>query len=1434
MKKATLFASLLAASAIGIGVAVSSGKTEPVKAQDARIIVEVDRDVTTVSREGAENTQNIVMNNIRSLVGGNFKLIARYDALVNAIAISVNSDDIAKIKQVPGVKSVTLDEIHWEQQINNTTPVNEEGVVPIETPIAHAEPKSVGKDYGGTENASAKTMNKDKEKDYYDGEGTTIAILDNEFYFKGDTVDGTGTVTQAGWKHDAFSPLADSVAVKHKGLPDGYRLTRGFKAGGFNEFKGSEGSLYLNNKVPYYFDYGGEKAYYTDTYHEDYDVSSDMTYHGSHVATLCAGNDTVADYYGIAPKAQLICMKVFTNFRSSGMDNLLQLSSHTGAYDIPIMNALQDCIYLGVDGINMSLGSNLDDFDGDSITLRTLKSLATSNNATGAPILTAISAGNSGKTSYKNVGAYANWTTNMEETGILSSYANAAASMTVASANPDKMYYEHALKVTDKDGQPLETVAYEDQIVNREGYGKEYTTEYPLDGIIDPEHPTDPIPWVWVPGFGRAQDYVNVNVKNKVAVVFRGSNTFADKYAQAKAKQAKAIIIVNNDPTSNDFNFRFSFGDDFKPDRPCCLVLFKDKEYFSNNKEGFFTIESEKMYDNPNTGKLSTFTSDGATFDLDLKPEITAPGDYIRGAIPPQTTEDKEQREFSTYAFLSGTSMSSPNFAGAQSVVLSKKSGEIYEAAKAAGRNVTSAEKKQITDYRQTVNMRLMSTANPMLDDVVCPEDDPETAVRNLASPRRQGAGMANIDAAYNSPVYLEGMEANGVGTGKAKIALRNNPDINNGIVNLSFLAHNEGNATYTYNMKLNVLRPATIKSNAIVKGEYTYENEEGETVTVKYNDLGTFDNPADIPGFPYYEVTGAGESRRAVKAWGNQTITPKIGDVFKLDRDMDYAATPAQALETEPKATLKKDNWLVIDVQDVQEGGKTYKEITYMSMPGTDYQSTCEKLIAQVDCGQVTVAPGTSTINVPTFELTAAQKAEIAELYKYGCYIEGYVTLEKPSEGALANQYDLSMVYMGYYTNDGQNLNDVPVVEPFDFEQDDNEVYPSDLVNDLAKALVGKDKVDMGSMWVTGYVEPGDTIRTDDILTNDDNFANLTGFRKIGTNPTTGKPFENAADNLYAGAGYYSNTMVIQQFVLRSVKDNYFTITNKKTGEIVYKSVLEDMLFGDYMGTYPLYKSHVDDSYLSAGYMGHRAYAIVPLYNTDTGVAFQNGDYEVKFNYLMAANEQWVNKAYTLHIDSVAPEVESVNVSGSDVVIDIRETNLIQAQAGQGVVDFAKLNDNMYRITLPIEDVEALVDENYNYEFSEGRLFIKLTDIAAGEMGAIVKFAYTEDGHLILNNYKMAQSHLLTYAHDFLVENGKPVYYLYDTETFTNQEVRFDSFILFSDGPAYNTPTTIVLGGGGCGGSIEATSIILAIFSFSAIALVIIKKRKEKLGGNL
>ena len=61
--------------------------------------------------------------------------------------------------------------------------------------------------------------------------------------------------------------------------------------------------------------------------------------------------------------------------------------------------------------------------------------------------------------------------------------------------------------------------------------------------------------------------------------------------------------------------------------------------------------------------------------------------------------------------------MSAPNYAGAQSVLLSEKAKTVY-----ANANPTAEQLAELYAYRKTVNMRLMSTARPMSDFDYDPE----------------------------------------------------------------------------------------------------------------------------------------------------------------------------------------------------------------------------------------------------------------------------------------------------------------------------------------------------------------------------------------------------------------------------------------------------------------------------------------------------------------------------------------------------------------------------------------------------------------------------------------------------------------------------------------------------------------------------------------
>lgn len=106
----------------------------------------------------------------------------------------------------------------------------------------------------------------------------------------------------------------------------------------------SVSDLYYSAKIPFQFDYGNR----------DKDgMPSDKGSHGTHVASTAAGNTGVNEAaMGVAPQAQIINMNVF---KSTG-----------GASYSDILAALEDCILLGVDVANLSLGSDCGYIDYDS------------------------------------------------------------------------------------------------------------------------------------------------------------------------------------------------------------------------------------------------------------------------------------------------------------------------------------------------------------------------------------------------------------------------------------------------------------------------------------------------------------------------------------------------------------------------------------------------------------------------------------------------------------------------------------------------------------------------------------------------------------------------------------------------------------------------------------------------------------------------------------------------------------------------------------------------------------------------------------------------------------------------------------------------------------------------------------------------------------
>ena len=714
MKKILLLALASAGLTIGCSANLNNVNNEK-EERDAKIIVKL---------KDSANQKN-VLREISSEITGNYKVIDRYKEAFNGFSMEVPAKYVDSIRSLERVSQVDYDHIVMDM------PNSFDDGYKYEIDVKAIK----------TNTASSQTMSKPEGTN--EGANTFIAILDNGFYLGYDE-DGNE------FHHNVFSPLNEEDAyITQASLREKIDAAETFH-GKYD----AEHSTYFNNKVPFFYDYGGDKA---GTPVPDYDVYAEGQDHGTHVASIAAGN-AGSEYEGIAPRAQLALMKVFITYMSG------QQYVSGGAPETAILSALEDCLVLDVDVINMSLGSNLDDFDDGSIANKTIKKLVEKGS------FLSISNGNEGRAQYDTY-CIDKYTSDTVESNIIGSYANNPASMSIAANQADYQFYGEALRIGDH------FLQYADEVTNYNSVDGPvtYNPERHLKDIVT-EYSKTEFDYVYTGGLGGEEDYLNVDVTGKIVVVNRGDLTFREKVENATNHGAIALAIIDNSG-STTFNIRMSFGDDgFTPAIPVVFFLTREKEYFDQANTNVLEFIINQDLDNPDTRTPSDFSSDGMKYDLTIKPEISTPGENIKGAV--LGAVDK-------YESMSGTSMAAPNYAGALALVLSEHVGD--------------------ASYRPTVNSRLMSTADPMLDTI---QD------ATYASVRKQGAGLVNLERALSSEVYLDGIGESNSRLNKAKIELKNNSDIAAGRVNLSFWGINESSSDAHYVAHTYVLAPEVATFN--------------------------------------------------------------------------------------------------------------------------------------------------------------------------------------------------------------------------------------------------------------------------------------------------------------------------------------------------------------------------------------------------------------------------------------------------------------------------------------------------------------------------------------------------------------------------------------------------------------------------------------------
>jgi subtilisin family serine protease len=338
--------------------------------------------------------------------------------------------------------------------------------------------------------------------------------------------------------------------------------------------------------------------------------------HGTHTAGIAAGvtgktavvnGVNIDDMSGIAPGAWLGNYNVFPDQVNE---------SRHGARSEDILNAVDAAIEDGMDVLNLSLGGG---FHGNN----DLLSIGLDNAVEGG-VVVAVAAGNSGPGQ-----------------GTLESPGRARKVITVgASTN------QHFV------GQPFTYPA---------GGG---TTVGAAVGEFDPL-PADSFDLFDTHSNGCTS--VDPAASGKLAIIDRGTCTFSQKVANANAAGAIAVLIINNVAGDPIAMARTAGFDD---DLPAVMISKNDGAALrvANPPDASAVATFQEFITPENKDILAGFSSQGPTrVDFAVKPDLTSVGVNVLSSC---VSTDPVDCGEAPWAFLSGTSMSTPHIAGSAAVLL--------------------------------------------------------------------------------------------------------------------------------------------------------------------------------------------------------------------------------------------------------------------------------------------------------------------------------------------------------------------------------------------------------------------------------------------------------------------------------------------------------------------------------------------------------------------------------------------------------------------------------------------------------------------------------------------------------------------------------------------------------------------------------------------
>ena len=213
------------------------------------------------------------------------------------------------------------------------------------------------------------------------------------------------------------------------------------------------------------------------------------------------------------------------------------------------------------------------------------------------------------------------------------------------------------------------------------------------------------------------------SLNGKIALVSRGTCTFDTKVSNAKDAGAIAVIVVNNIPGDPS-----AMGSSLAPadSLPAVMAPLSAKSALMAKADQLVTIVADPAYTRSGSDAiLANFSSRGPVdVSYRIKPDVVAPGANVLSSIPMSFCDNTAE---GCWAFLSGTSMSSPHLAGMSAVVLDAHPA--WQAWQVRSAIVNTADQNGV---KQTLS-----------------PTEVETNVQYV------GSGMADLDAAVGAKVAL-------------------------------------------------------------------------------------------------------------------------------------------------------------------------------------------------------------------------------------------------------------------------------------------------------------------------------------------------------------------------------------------------------------------------------------------------------------------------------------------------------------------------------------------------------------------------------------------------------------------------------------------------------------------------------------------------------